>query len=189
MKGDDIISVIFLALIAIVIAGLVHKFLPDDSSLIVPSFVLISVGLWIAYDYILLNRYQKRAACAHAHQSKHTNTNAAQKQEREPEHKPTVSVDSGEPEKPLIEIKKPVSVDINYYRDDSDFRSLHKSMGSSGDNQLFNRMKYMSIQPKVSAALRTGWTARSLQPFVEEELREQERRHWWDDNEQLDWDL
>ena len=51
--GEDILSVIFLALICIVIAGIVHRIAPGQ--MMVPTFALIAVCLWIAYDYMLLH--------------------------------------------------------------------------------------------------------------------------------------
>lgn len=57
MKGFDIISVLFLALVCMVIAGLILKVSPK--SLIVPGFALICVCLWIGYDYILLTKHKK----------------------------------------------------------------------------------------------------------------------------------
>lgn len=58
MKGSEVLSIIFLALVAIVVAGIVNVATPI--SLIVPSFVLISLCLWVAYDYILLQRYREK---------------------------------------------------------------------------------------------------------------------------------
>lgn len=58
MKGLDIISVLFLGLVGIIIAALIMKIAPK--SLIIPSFVFISICLWIAYDYMLLRRYRMK---------------------------------------------------------------------------------------------------------------------------------
>ena len=59
--GEDILSVIFLALICIVIAGIVHRIAPGQ--MMVPTFALIAVCLWIAYDYMLMSRYKAKKAC------------------------------------------------------------------------------------------------------------------------------
>jgi hypothetical protein len=61
MKANDIISIIFLALVCIIISGLVTKISPQI--LIVPTFALISVCLWIMYDFILLKRYKAKEKC------------------------------------------------------------------------------------------------------------------------------
>jgi hypothetical protein len=58
MKGSDIISVLFLALVCIVIAGCILRIAPK--SLIIPSFALISICLWIAYDFMMLKRYRMK---------------------------------------------------------------------------------------------------------------------------------
>ena len=60
MYGDDILSVVFLALICIVVSSVIIKIAPYNSNLIVPSCAFISVVLWVAYDYILLIRYRDR---------------------------------------------------------------------------------------------------------------------------------
>ena len=62
-NGSDILSVLFLALVCIVISGLVYKFAPRNSNLIIPSFAFIAVALWIAYDYMMLSRYKAKEKC------------------------------------------------------------------------------------------------------------------------------
>jgi hypothetical protein len=59
--GEDILSVIFLALICIVIAGIIYNIAPGQ--MMVPSFALIAVCMWIAYDYILIQRHKAKKAC------------------------------------------------------------------------------------------------------------------------------
>ncbi len=44
--GEDLLSVVFLALVCIVIAGIVHKMVP--SGMMVPTFALIAICLWVA---------------------------------------------------------------------------------------------------------------------------------------------
>lgn len=62
-ESEDILSVIFLALVAIVIAGIVINITKGNTTLMIPSFVLIAVGLWIAYDKMLLDRYKAKVHC------------------------------------------------------------------------------------------------------------------------------
>ncbi len=56
MKGSDIISVLFLVLVSIIISSLVTNISP--TTMIIPTYVLIAVCLWIAFDYMLLKRYR-----------------------------------------------------------------------------------------------------------------------------------
>lgn len=51
---------------------------------------------------------------------------------------------------------------------------------TTGDTLLCNRMKYMGSQPQLSQDIRATWNVRKLQPWVEEELREQEDKIWWE---------
>jgi hypothetical protein len=60
--GDDILGVIFLALICIVIAGIINKVAP--AGMMIPTFALMAVCLWVAYDYILLQRYKAKQRCS-----------------------------------------------------------------------------------------------------------------------------
>jgi hypothetical protein len=61
IMGEDILSVIFLALICIIIAGIINKLAP--SGMMIPTFALVAVCVWIAYDYILLKRYKAKLSC------------------------------------------------------------------------------------------------------------------------------
>lgn len=74
---------------------------------------------------------------------------------------------------------------LDFFNNYMDIRDLHMQMGATGDNQIFNRMKYVSIQPQVSKDIRARWTTHGLRPFVEEELREQANKIWWE-NDDLD---
>jgi hypothetical protein len=181
MRGDDILSVIFLAFICIVIAGITWKLAP--SQLVVPSFVLISVCLWIAYDYMMLKRYQTYDAKLHDDsaiiEQKLADLNFASLTDEEP--------DDSQPGAVLDETitktqQNQIDIDIH---NNVDLRSIHKEMGCSGDNQMANRMKYMAMQAKASIDSRANWNKYSFQPFIEEELRESEERCWWENNDVL----
>lgn len=74
---------------------------------------------------------------------------------------------------------------LDFFNNYMDIRDLHMQMGATGDNQIFNRMKYVAIQPQVSKDIRARWTTHGLRPFVEEELREQANKIWWE-NDDLD---
>lgn len=69
--------------------------------------------------------------------------------------------------------------DINYFKTDITIQDIHKDMGSSLDNKLSNRMKYMGLQNKISKDTRSRFNRYTLQPYFEEELRENENRDWW----------
>jgi hypothetical protein len=195
MIGSDILSVLFLAFVAIIIAGLVYKLAPSHSMLIVPSFVFICIGLWIAYDYVLLKRYVQKDKWLKSKYDRNM-TDAA------------VNVDDTEISQMIDEINRDTysdkeilshsnfkqpdivkqndcDIDIDIYNQNVDFRDMYQNMGGLGDNRLANRMKYMSLQPKLSANIRASFNKYSLQPYVEEELRENENRDWWE-NDALD---
>lgn len=70
MEGEDILSVIFLALICIVIAGIVRKVTPDGMQ--IPTFALMAVCLWVAYDYMTMQRYKAKLACKSKNKSNDT---------------------------------------------------------------------------------------------------------------------
>lgn len=60
MYGNDILSVVFLTIICVIISGIIVKYTPHKLHLVVPSVALISIILWIAYDYILQRRDQAK---------------------------------------------------------------------------------------------------------------------------------
>ena len=68
--GEDIISVIFLAFVAIVISAIISNVhLPHMG---MPTFIIIAVGLWISYDYILLKRYDAKLKCRKSNRENYT---------------------------------------------------------------------------------------------------------------------
>lgn len=73
---------------------------------------------------------------------------------------------------------EPESVDV-YIAQGKDIPDIHHYMGSRGDTQMCNRMKYMQMQPKLSQKNRADYNKYSLQPFLEEELQEHSEREWW----------
>jgi len=58
-------------------------------------------------------------------------------------------------------------------------KDFHTKMGCCADTRLFNRMKFMGIQPQWSKDIRAAWNKYSLQPYLEDELREHADRIWW----------
>lgn len=74
---------------------------------------------------------------------------------------------------------------LDFFNNVMDIRDMHKNMGATGDNLLFNRMKYVGIQPQIAKDIRARWNVNGLKPFVEEELRAQANKIWWE-NDDLD---
>jgi hypothetical protein len=192
MPGEDILSVIFLALICIVISGIVMKLAPDHAGLIVPSFVFICISLWVAYDYMMLQRYKAKEHCA-AH-NKHNQPqknleqlvddinfateNATDKDIEDVDNKGDTEIQNKiipEPKKQNVN-----EYDIDLYHAEDNIRKLYTHMGADGDNQVCNRMKYMGVQAKLSQDIRASFNKYSWQPYLEEEMREGESKIWWD---------
>jgi hypothetical protein len=188
--GEDILSVVFLALVCIVIAGIVNKLAP--SGMMIPTFALIAICLWIAYDYILLRRYKAKQSCKNNQKNKEelakmeedddVNINPGDRELQDMiydlENKYSNKEDADSPDVPKAKHKG--EFDIDLYNKGLSIQELHKDMGCSGDNKLANRMKYMGMQAKVSQDNRAKLNRYSLQQYWEEELRDNENRDWWD---------
>ena len=52
----------------------------------------------------------------------------------------------------------------------------------SGDEQISNRMKGMAQQAQDAIVNRARFTSNNFQQYFDEELAEQENRHWWEDD-------
>jgi hypothetical protein len=204
MHGDDILSVIFLALICIVISGIVMKTAPKHSNLIIPSFAVIAVGLWIAYDYMLRSRLKKVEQQMNNVNSKQVindlvdeiNARTALGGAHEPEH--NAAPDNGKPKDPdakedVDDVPEPVKqgvyeFDIDMYNGQN-IQEVFMHMANSGDTQICNRMKYMGMQSKLSEDIRASFNKHSLEPYFVEELRENEALRWWGDNDDIYGDI
>ena len=57
---------------------------------------------------------------------------------------------------------------------------INKYLGSSGDNGIATRMKYLGEQSKTSTDIRASYNKNSIKYLLEEELRENENRDWID---------
>ncbi len=182
--GEDILSVIFLALICIVIAGIVHKLAP--SQMMVPTFALIAVCLWIALDYMLMKRHNARRACANQAQEREdidekikqltTELNSADESDSAPPEGEEQNLEASL--KP--EAKHKNEFDIDLYDRELSTQELFKDSGCAGDTRIANRMKYMGLQARMSQDIRAKWNAEKFRPYFEEELRDNETRDWWD---------
>ena len=180
MKGEDLLSLLFLAFVCIIFIGLIKALLPDHSILLVPSFAVICLGLWLAYDYALASRYKKKVECMENQLAEILNAQQDEVYDQEDD-----QVYDQEDVEDLSACMDNAhvhasSTKLQDYNKKITMKEIHGEMGCSGDTQLYNRMKYTSIQPQLSKDIRASWNARKLQPYLEEELRENENRDWWD---------
>ncbi len=183
--GEDILSVIFLVLICIIIAGIVHRMVPAD--VMVPTFSIIAVCLWVALDYILIQRHQAKQACSVAKSQQDTiDTQIKQlTEELNAADESDLSGDSDDTDinieaslKPEAEHKN--EFDIDLYDREISTKELFKDSGCAGDTRIANRMKYMGLQARMSQDIRAKWNTEKFRPYFEEELRDGENRDWWD---------
>lgn len=195
-NGDDILSVIFLVLICIVIAGIIHKVTPQG--MYVPTFALIAVCLWVAFDYMLMQRYKAKAACLNKDQeiqeaNEELNKLAEDLQAKDEEEQATESGDTDVGEKPVPDGSNKESVPVQQHKNEFDIsmfnagmsvdgtiQELHSQMGFGADTQIANRMKYLSLQSKLSKEIRARHNKYNLLPLFDEELRAAESSRWWD---------
>ena len=181
--GEDILSVIFLVLICIVISGIAYRLVPGQ--MMIPTFALIAVCLWISLDYMLMKRHKAKAACANKKVEKDDieekineltdEMNFVDDKGINDIFKDTKKVD---PLKPETAHKN--EFDINLYDKELTIEELHKDMGCTGDTKIANRMKYMGLQERMSHDIRAKWNVEKFRPYVEEELHDNETRDWWD---------
>lgn len=182
--GEDILSVIFLALICIVIAGIVHRIAPGQ--MMVPTFALIAVCLWIAYDYMLMSRYKAKKACLNQPAELEEIDKKIQELANElssSDEGDTYTDDQEDTNAELSlkpEAKHKNEFDIDMYDRELSIQELYKDTGCSGDTRMANRMKYMGLQARMSQDIRARWNAEKFRPYFEEELRDNETRDWWD---------
>lgn len=182
--GEDILSVIFLALICIVIAGIIHRIAPGQ--MMVPTFALIAVCLWIAYDYMLMSRYKAKKACLNQPAELEEIDKKIQDLANELSSSDEEAIYTDDQEDTNAELSlKPEAkhkneFDIDMYDRELSIQELYKDTGCSGDTRMANRMKYMGLQAKMSQDIRARWNAEKFRPYFEEELRDNETRDWWD---------
>ncbi len=78
------------------------------------------------------------------------------------------------------EKKKPF--DKDFWDTNVDLRSIQANMGGSGDNQIYNRMKYVGMQARIAADARASMNRYTFQPYYDEELRTKENQIWWEND-------
>ncbi len=179
--GEDILSVIFLVLICIVISGIAYRLAPGQ--MMMPTFALLSVCLWISLDYILMKRHKAKSACMH--QKKDIDDVENKINELTSEMGATDTGGNSQENDTEVLLESPTALhkneyDIALYDRDASIQELHKDMGCSGDTRIANRMKYMGVQDRMAKDIRARWNAEKFRPYFEEELSNNESRDWWD---------
>ena len=208
--NEEILSVIFLAFLAIITASLMHKFI-DNTMIIVPSMVFIGISLWISYDYILRNRthdklecYKRSNRCSCNNQEGFTISGVETQPNKDIPHivkEPYDHVISDEalPIDNMRNILPPTMVNVHadtYSNDTYDISmekdptiyntNEHVNYGCLADNRIFNRSKYTAIQPEVASKNRQNWGVNTFKRFFVDELNDQEHRVWWESDGFLD---
>ena len=179
---EDIISVFFLAIICIVISTIIYRISPVNINLLVPSCAIISVMLWVAYDYMLNNKYEHAMHKLNEEREEITQTLEEIVHEINNAVDDRPSTDEGFQSKNVAPLVKqhPNEFDLEIYSGTDDIRKLYTHMGSNGDTQICNRMKYMAVQPRLSKDIRASYNKHTIEPFFQEELNEQENKIWWE---------
>lgn len=181
-RSDDILSVIFLALICMVFAGVVYKILPENSLLVIPSFGLIAVAMWMAFDHITRSRYDAKVKCLKAKHDMETARMMASKLDYEMDREPPpadIPADETKQTIPAPQKQRDDEYDIDIYNESRSIEEMYRDMACPGDTKMCNRMKYMGMQGQLSQNIRAEWNKYSLHPFLEEELSEHAEREWW----------
>ena len=193
MIGEDVLSVCFLAFVCLVFGGLILRLFPDDAHFIIPSFVMICIGLWVSYDYMLNKRYNDIDNCRKkqeikllkAHNMKYHDDNI---EKPDLDDNPIRQTNDQKNDKPIEQDKKPdkynnkKEIDIAYVDNGDSIQKVHSYMGTLGDTKLFNRMKYSGLQPQLAKDIRSRYNKYSMVPYFKEELDEQENRVWWEND-------
>jgi hypothetical protein len=162
---EEFLSVIFLALICIVVAAITLKMMPSHMAM--PSLSLIAVCLWISFDYINTSREKAKEKC---------NSSKIELEDIDDIDESQKTDISGED---IQARKKANSFDIDLFNA-VPIEELHSDMGCSADTRITNRMKYMGLQAKLSEDIRARHNKDNLLPLFDEELRANEMRDWWD---------
>ena len=198
MIGEDVLSVCFLAFVCLVFGGLILRLFPDDAHFIIPSFVMICIGLWVSYDYMLNKRYNDIDNCrkkqeikllkAHNIENPDLDDSPIRQTDNHTNEQTNRQTDRQTNVKPIEQDKKPdkynnkKEIDIAYVDNGDSIQKVHSYMGTLGDTKLFNRMKYSGLQPQLAKDIRSRYNKYSMVPYFKEELDEQENRVWWEND-------
>jgi hypothetical protein len=189
-RGQDILSIFFLLLVVLVVSGLVYRYGYNNPVVIVPMFVLISVCFWIALDHILQTRYRKKEQCLIARYEKKNQIEGLEgEMQEETTEDPSLLLQLEEQIKKALDVepKEPPKADfeLEFHQkaQEPNIKGMHKEMACSADTALCNRMKYLALQPKMSQDIQAKFNKYTILPYFEEELREQENKIWWENDE------
>lgn len=208
---NDILLIVFLAFCSIVIAAIISKVTCTD--FLIPTFAIAVVCMWIMYDYILLRREKAKEACELNNTLNNTNELADQINTLD---EPLDILDDEQITLHIAELEKivgppksskPASLEVDPHENDeakpqakheNEFdiamldreiaiAELHKDMGCTGDTRLANRMKYMAAQPRIAKDNMARMNSEKLRPYFNEELDDNEKAEWWNnENDYLD---
>lgn len=202
---DSILRILFYGLVGIVIFAIIRNVCPEY--LWMPMFVLVASVLWILYDFVVQKRVeQKPIRVIWEEDEEVQDAEILEEPDEEPSERPVVNYSENYREnrippkfanhQPMIEghvmnegsciAQHNNEFDIDIARGEP-ISALFQRSGSNADNAIANRMKYMGMQPKLSMEIRARHNRHTMQPYFEEELAANERREWWNnENDYLD---
>lgn len=214
MADDSILEIIFYGLIGIVIFAIVRNVCPE--TLWMPLFVLIAAILWMVYDYVVQERNKLiqppyveidtepvEAELEEPNCDFGTDWEELTETPEQLNHRWLQNYrENRMPNKfnsyqPMIEghVNDDSNRCIAQHNNEFDIdiakgepiQAIFQRSGSSADNAIANRMKYMAMQPKLSMEIRARHNRYTMQPYFEEELSANEKRDWWDtENDWMD---
>lgn len=206
MRGDDILSVIFLVFVCLVIMGLAKHIAPN---MVMPSFVVLAVGLWIVYDFMLVKRYKSKEKCLKKSLMRrmHKESPLVHIPRTLTEDEESVLDKSGGlkniridyvknlgddndniNEGTGIDLKTPKKKysDVSLTRQSSNEDDFEVIDVPNSDGQIADRMKYMAIQPQQSILARANFGSHSAKHIFDEEFEEDENLVWWENVDQME---
>lgn len=168
MNRNELFNLIFFAFILCIVLAIVRM---QTSSTGLITIMLLAAGIWLGWDSIKMMGYK---SCNCAKQNTETSNKSMDT------HSSVQVIES--PNEPEKAIDNPEGhVDIAIHNED-DIRTIYTNSGCIADNQLCNRMKYTGAQAKMSQDIRARYNKYTLMPYLEEEMRENEDLHWWEDD-------
>jgi hypothetical protein len=170
-------DLLLLLIIAVVSAVLLSRIGYNSIDFGVATITLISVSIWLLFQRF--NEYkpdEPEGEPSVEEIAQDINHDAAYEEEGVPDL--THRFARFEPQK-LNEDEFEIEFHARGTYEEGRMKDMFPHMGCNGDTALFNRMKYMSVQPQMAAVNRESFNKYSAQPWFEEELREHAEREWW----------
>lgn len=211
MSDDSILQIIFYGLVGIVIFAIIRNVCSE--ALWMPMFVLVAAILFMVYDYVVQKRKDEPLPPSIQLECQPIEAELEEPQtdfgvdweeltetpeqlnhrwlQNYRENRMPSKFNSYQPmiEGHVLEGTKCIAQHNNEFDIDiargEPISSIFQRSGSSADNALANRMKYMAMQPKLSMEIRARHNRYTMQPYFEEELSANEKRDWWDNEN--DW--